>query len=44
MALRDAFEGLRGTILHHSPFPSIDFVVWELLAEEIRLKSHADKE
>ena len=31
------FEGLRGSILHHSPLPSVDLVVSELLAEEIHL-------
>jgi len=31
------FEGLRGSILHHSPLLSVDLVVSELLAEEIRL-------
>ena len=44
MALRDAFEGLRGAILHRSPLPSVDSVVNELLAEEVRLKSKIDKE
>jgi hypothetical protein len=34
-ALRSDFEGLRGSIMHHSPLPSIDSVVSELLAEEI---------
>lgn len=43
MALRTDFEGLRGTILHRSPLPSVDSVVSELLVEEIRLKSHVDK-
>ncbi|KAK0598489.1 hypothetical protein LWI29_035151 [Acer saccharum] len=43
MALRDDFEGLRGSILHRSPLPSVDSVVSELLAEEIRLKSQAGK-
>ncbi|XP_062080957.1 uncharacterized protein LOC133785757 [Humulus lupulus] len=43
MALQDEFEGLRGTILHHSPLPSVDSVVNELLAEEIQLKSRVDK-
>ena len=38
MALRDDFEGLRGSILHRTPLPSVDAVVSELLAEEIRLK------
>nr|KYP48835.1 hypothetical protein KK1_029478 [Cajanus cajan] len=39
MALHDDFEGLRGTILHHSPLPSVDVMVKELLAKEIQLKS-----
>ncbi|XP_062110328.1 uncharacterized protein LOC133822116 [Humulus lupulus] len=43
MALRDDFEGLRGSILHRSPLPSVDSVVSELLADEIRLKSQAGK-
>jgi len=36
-ALRSDFKGLRGSILHRSPLPSVDSVVSELLAEEIRL-------
>ncbi|XP_073136981.1 uncharacterized protein [Henckelia pumila] len=43
MALQNDFEGLRGTILHCSPLPSVDSVVIELLAEEIRLNSKEDK-
>ena len=43
MALRSDFEGLRGSIMHRSPFPSIDSIVSELLVEEIRLKSHYEK-
>jgi len=43
-ALRSDFEGLRGSILHRSPLPSVDFVVNELLAEEIRLQSYSEKE
>lgn len=39
MAPRDDFEGLRGSILHRSPLPSVDSVVNELLAEEIRFKT-----
>ncbi|XP_031257396.1 uncharacterized protein LOC116115383 [Pistacia vera] len=42
-ALRSDFEGLRGSILHRSPLLSIDSIVSELLAEEIRLKSHSEK-
>lgn len=38
MALTDDFEGICGTILHRSPLPSLDSVVNELLAEELRLK------
>ena len=44
MVLRDDFEGLRGATLHRSPLPSVDSVVNELLAEEVRLKSKIDKE
>ena len=42
-ALRNDFEGLRGSIMHRSPLPSIDSVVSELLAEEIRLQSYSEK-
>ena len=38
------FEGLRGSILHRSPLPSVDSVVSELLAEEIRLQSILKRE
>ena len=44
MALRFDFEPLRGSILHRTPLPSVDSVVNELLAEEIRLKSNGAKE
>lgn len=44
MALRDDFEGLRGSILHRNPLPSVDSVVHELLAEEVRLKTQFGKE
>ena len=43
IVLRDDFEGIRGTILHHSPLPSVDSVVNELLAEEIRLTDEPRK-
>ena len=43
MALRSDFEGLRGSILHRTPLPTVDSVVHELIAEETRIKSHADK-
>ena len=42
-ALRSNFEGLRGSILHRSPLPSIDSVVSKLLADEIRLQSYSEK-
>jgi len=42
-ALRSDFEGLRGSILHRSPLPSVDSVVNELLAEEIHLQSYSGK-
>jgi hypothetical protein len=35
--IRHDFEGLKGSILYHSPLPSVDLVVSELLDEEIRL-------
>ena len=43
MALCSDFEGLRGSILHRSPLPSVDLVVSEILTEETRLKSHSKK-
>ena len=43
MAFCSDLEGLRGSILHCSPFPSIDSVVSELLAKETRIKSHSEK-
>jgi len=42
-ALHSDFEGLRGSILHRSPLSSVDSVVSELLAEEIRLQSYSEK-
>jgi hypothetical protein len=42
-SLHSDFKGLRGSILHHSPLPSVDSVVSELLAEEIRLQSYSEK-
>jgi hypothetical protein len=42
-ALCSDFEGLRGSILHRSPLPSVDSVVSELWAEEIRLQSYSEK-
>ena len=43
MALRSDFEGLRGSILHRTPLPTVDSVVHELIAEETRIKSNTDK-
>ena len=43
MALRSDFEGLCGSILHRTPLPTVDSVVHELIAEETRIKSHAEK-
>jgi hypothetical protein len=36
-ALRNDFKGLRGSILHRFPLPSIDSIVSELLNGEIQL-------
>ena len=41
--LRSDFEGLGCSILHRSPLPSVNSVVSELLAEEIRFKSYSEK-
>ena len=38
------FKGLRDSILHRSPLLSVDSVVSELLAEEIRLQSYSKRE
>jgi hypothetical protein len=35
MVLRSDFEGLRGSILHHSSLSSVDLIASELLAEKI---------
>ena len=43
MELRSDFEGLCGSILHRTPLPTVDSVVHELIAEETRIKSNADK-
>ncbi|KAI5423187.1 hypothetical protein KIW84_046251 [Lathyrus oleraceus] len=40
MTFRDEFESLCGSILHRNPLHNVDSVVNELLAEEIRLKTH----
>jgi hypothetical protein len=42
MAVHSDFKGLRGSILHRSPFSFIDIVANELLAEEIRLQSYPE--
>ena len=43
MALRNDFEGFRGSILHRSPLLYVDSIVSELLAKETRLKSYSEK-
>jgi hypothetical protein len=43
-ALRNDFEGLRGSIMHCSPLSFVDSVVSELLVEEIHLQSYFEKE
>ena len=43
MTLHNDFEGLKGSILHRFLLPSVDLVVSELSADEIRLKSHSEK-
>ncbi|KAI3504156.1 hypothetical protein L1887_32701 [Cichorium endivia] len=43
MALRSDFEGLHVSILHHTPLPTVESVVHELIAEEIRIKSKLTK-
>ncbi|GJV49288.1 hypothetical protein Tco_1439500 [Tanacetum coccineum] len=43
MALCQYFEGLRGSIIHRDPLPSVDLVDSELRAKEIRLKSLDDQ-
>ncbi|GJY33914.1 hypothetical protein Tco_0418383 [Tanacetum coccineum] len=43
MTSRQDFEGLSRSILHREPLLYVDFVVSELLAEEIRLKSLDDQ-
>lgn len=39
MALRDDFESVRGQLLHHTPLPSLDKAVFELVREETRLQT-----
>ena len=43
MVLCSDFEGLRGSILHCSPFPPVDLVISALLTKETHLKSHSEK-
>ncbi|XP_028114168.1 uncharacterized protein LOC114312155 [Camellia sinensis] len=38
-ALSPQYEAIRSGILHHSPLPSVDAIVRELLSEETRLKT-----
>lgn len=44
MALHSDFKGLRSSILQRPPLASVDVVVIELLVEQIRFKSHFEKE
>ena len=44
IALHSDFEGLKGSILHHSPLSSVDSVVNKLLVEEICLQFYFEKE
>ncbi|KAK1257252.1 hypothetical protein QJS04_geneDACA024071 [Acorus gramineus] len=39
MHLRLEFEAIRAHILHRSPKPSLDTVLFELVAEETRLRT-----
>nr|XP_008392029.1 uncharacterized protein LOC103454213 [Malus domestica] len=41
MPLRSEFETLRSSILHRTPLPSVDSVLHELQAEEVRVQSHS---
>ncbi|TQD70136.1 hypothetical protein C1H46_044329 [Malus baccata] len=43
MPLRDEFETLRSSILHRTPLPSVDSVLHELQAEEVRVQSHSHR-
>ena len=44
IALHNDFEGLKGSILHHSPLLYIDSVVNKLLVEEICFQFYFEKE
>lgn len=44
MALHSDFEGLRCSILYRSPLPFVYVIVNELLAKEIHLESHSEKD
>lgn len=43
MVLSNDFDGLRSSIICHSPIPSVDSVVHELLTHEIYLQSRSLK-
>ncbi|KAM2676691.1 hypothetical protein EV1_003337 [Malus domestica] len=40
MPLRDEFDTFRSFILHRTPLPSVDSVLNELQAKEVRVQSH----
>ena len=37
MTLRDEFEPIWSSLLHHSPLPTVDMVIKDLILEEARL-------
>ncbi|XP_010244218.1 PREDICTED: uncharacterized protein LOC104588095 [Nelumbo nucifera] len=43
MTLRDEYEPISGTLLHHSPLPSLEVVIKDLLYKETRLKTLRDE-
>lgn len=42
MVLWNDFESLHGSIIHHNPLSNVDSIVNELLAEEIKFKTHSN--
>ncbi|XP_010263725.1 PREDICTED: uncharacterized protein LOC104601921 [Nelumbo nucifera] len=43
MTLRDEYEPISSTLLYHSPLPSLDVVINDLLSEETHLKTLRDE-
>ncbi|XP_010265970.1 PREDICTED: uncharacterized protein LOC104603606 [Nelumbo nucifera] len=43
MTLRNEYEPISGTLLHHCPLPSLEVVIKDLLSEETRLKTLRDE-